>query len=206
MRFLFIHRHRHAFAIRLMCRVLEVSSSGYYDWVKRAPSHRPREDLRLAKKIKAIHEASRSVYGAPRIHADLRAQGEHVSRRRVSRLMRQQGLRSKVKRRFRATTDSRHNHPVAANLLDRHVTVAQANRVWVADMTYIRTREGWLYLAAVMDLDTRQIVGWAMDSQMPWTLAARALVMALQRKRPSSGLIHHSDRGSQYACGDYQNS
>ena len=204
MRFLFIHRHRDIFAIRLMCRVLEVSASCYYDWVRRVPSHRRLDDLRLAEKIKAIHDASRRVYGTPRVHAELRVQGEHISRRRVARLMRQQNLQAKQKRKFRVTTDSRHNHPVAPNLLQRQFTVAQPNTAWVADITYIHTREGWLYLAAIMDLATRQIVGWAMDCHMPWTLVARALVMALQRRNPPPGLIHHSDRGSQYACGEYR--
>jgi transposase InsO family protein len=204
MKFQFIRDHREDFPVRLMCRVLDVSSSGFYDWLERPESPRAVENRALVAKIQAIHGDSRRTYGSPRVHASLQDAGYRIGRHRVARLMRDHGIRAKTKRKFRVTTDSRHDHPVAPNRLDRQFEVAAPNTVWVADISYIPTREGWLYLAVVLDLFSRQVVGWAMDQQMPQELTLAALDMAIQRRRPLPGCMHHSDRGSQYAAGDYQ--
>jgi transposase InsO family protein len=204
MKFRFIRDHREDFPVRLMCRVLDVSSSGFYDWLERPESPRAVENRALVAKIQAIHGDSRRTYGSPRVHASLQDAGYRIGRHRVARLMRDNGIRAKTKRKFRVTTDSRHDHPVAPNRLDRQFEVAAPNTVWVADISYIPTREGWLYLAVVLDLFSRQVVGWAMDQQMPQELTLAALDMAIQRRRPLPGCMHHSDRGSQYAAGDYQ--
>jgi putative transposase len=204
MTFQFIRDHREHFPVRLMCRVLEASPSGFYDWLRRPESQRAAEDRALIEKIQAVHTESRRTYGSPRVHASLKAAGYRIGRKRVARLMRENDIRAKAKRKFKVTTDSRHDHPVAPNLLDRQFTVEAPNTVWLADISYIWTREGWLYLAVVLDLFSRQVVGWAMDEQMPQELTLAALDMALQRRRPLPGLMHHSDRGSQYAAGAYQ--
>src|SRR3954453_20748794 len=204
MKFRFIRDHREDFPVRLMCRVLDVSSSGFYDWLGRPGSPRAVENRALVPKIQAIHGDSRRTYGSPRVHASLQDAGYRIGRHRVARRMRDNDSRAKTNRKFRVTTDSRHDHPVAPNRLDRQFTVAAPNTVWVADISYIPTREGWLYLAVVLDLFSRQVVGWAMDQQMPQELTLAALDMALQRRRPLPGCMHHSDRGSQYAAGDYQ--
>ena len=204
MTFQFIRDHREHFPVRLMCRVLEASPSGFYDWLRRPESQRAAEDRALIEKIQAVHNESRRTYGSPRVHASLKAEGYRIGRKRVARLMRENDIRAKAKRKFKVTTDSRHDHPVAPNLLDRQFTVEAPNTVWLADISYIWTREGWLYLAVVLDLFSRQVVGWAMDEQMPQELTLAALDMALQRRRPLPGLMHHSDRGSQYAAGAYQ--
>jgi putative transposase len=204
MKFRFIRDHREDFPVRLMCRVLDVSSSGFYDWLERPESPRAVENRALVAKIQAIHGDSRRTYGSPRVHASLQDAGYRIGRNRVARLMRNNAIRAKTKRKFRVTTDSRHDHPVAPNRLDRQFEVAAPNTVWIADISYIPTREGWLYLAVVLDLFSRQVVGWAMDQQMPQELTLAALDMAIQRRRPLPGCMHHSDRGSQYAAGDYQ--
>jgi putative transposase len=203
-KFQFIRDHREYFPVRLMCRVLEASPSGFYDWLRRPESPRAAEDRALVAKIEAVHGESRRTYGSPRVHASLKAEGYRIGRKRVARLMRENDIRARTKRKFRVTTDSRHDHPVAPNRLDRQFTVAAPNTVWLADISYIWTREGWLYLAVVLDLFSRQVVGWAMDEQMPQELTLTALDMALKRRRPLPGLMHHSDRGSQYAAGAYQ--
>jgi transposase InsO family protein len=202
--FQFIRDHREHFPVRLMCRVLEASPSGFYDWLRRPESQRAAEDRALIEKIQAVHNESRRTYGSPRVHASLKAAGYRIGRKRVARLMRENDIRPRTKRKFKVTTDSRHDHPIAPNLLDRQFTVEAPNTVWLADLSYIWTREGWLYLAVVLDLFSRQVVGWAMDEQMPQELTLAALDMALQRRRPLPGLMHHSDRGSQYAAGAYQ--
>lgn len=187
-----------------MCRVLEVSRAGFYLWLKRPASRRSVENDRLLEVIRMIHRESRGVYGSPRVHAQLRGLAGRYGRKRIARLMRAHGIRGKQKRRFRATTDSQHAFPTSGNILDRKFDVAVANQAWVADITYIATREGWLYLAAVMDLYSRRIVGWAMDSRICRHLVAKALFMACANRHPAPGLLHHSDRGSQYASDDYQ--
>lgn len=207
MKYACIARHRGEFPVRLMCRVLSVSRSGFYSAQRREPSTRARRDEALRLKVRAAHARSRRRYGAPRVHAELEAQGEQVGKKRVARLMREDGLVARRKRRFVRTTDSRHNHPIAPNLLDRQFgvkEVAGPNRVWVSDLTYVPTREGWLFLAIVLDLASRRVVGWAMRETLEAELTLAALRMALADRRPAPGLVHHSDRGSQYACGDYR--
>ena len=202
MRFAFIEKHAEQFDIDAMCRMLEVSRSGYYAWRRRPLSRRAREDRQLLPQIRAIHHRWRRSYGSPRIHRELRAQGVACGRHRVARVMREAGLRAKHARRFRATTDSAHSYPVAPNRLKREFTVTEIDAVWLADITYLWTREGWLYLALVMDLCSRRILGWAMAARINQELTLAALRMAvLHGRRPK---LHHSDRGSQYACKAYR--
>lgn len=187
-----------------MCRVLPVSRSGYYAW-KRAPeSHRAAENRRLEADIQRLFDDHRGRYGAPRITLDLQAEGWRVSRRRVAQRMRAMGLRARAARRFKATTQSRHTLPVAPNRLEQDFTAAGPNQKWVADITYRWTGEGWLYLAVVLDLYSRTVVGWSMSERITRERVIAALTMAIFRRRPAPGLILHSDRGSQYAALDYQ--
>lgn len=205
MRLRFIEDHRDEFPTRLMCSVLGVSASGYYAWRGRPESQRAAANRQLLVEVRRVHGRHHGRYGSPRVHAALRAEGVAASRGRVARLMRRHGIRGAAARRFRPiTTDSRHGLPVAPDLLGQAFQVAEPNRVWLADITYLPTAEGWLYLAAVLDLATRKIVGWAMRDHMRAELATSALVMAIQRQRPPAGLIQHSDRGSQYASRDYR--
>lgn len=185
--------------------MLEVSESGYYRWKQRPKSARAVEDERLLNSIRASHEESHGNYGSPRVWEDLREQGERTSKKRVARLMRQSGLKGAMpcKRRV-VTTDSEHQHPIAENLLDREFTATEPNQKWVSDITYIATDEGWLYLATVMDLFSRRIVGWSMSERIDQELTLSALRMAVQTRQPAAGLLHHSDRGSQYAAASYQ--
>jgi transposase InsO family protein len=195
------------YPIERLCQVLEVSVSGYYDWAKReiVPGPRAREDRDLAQQIANLHLRSRQTYGSPRIVAALRTHGRRHGRNRVARLMRLQGLRGRQPSRYRPqTTDSRHPHPIAPNRLKEVGVPAAPNRVWVADITYIPTRQGWLYLAAVLDLFSRRIVGWAMSSSIDSALVLQSLTMALRHRRPNTGLIFHSDRGVQYAAGSFR--
>jgi len=203
-RFRFIQMEKALYPTRLLCRTLAVSASGFYAWCRRGLSVRAREDAALKVDIRAAHAASGKRYGSPRIHADLKADDQRVGRKRVARLMREEGIEGQRKRRFRVTTDSRHTHPIAANELNRNFTASEPNKIWVTDITYIWTREGWMYLAAILDLFSRRVVGWSMDSCIDRTLALDALNMALKTRRPESGLLHHSDRGVQYASADYQ--
>ena len=187
-----------------MCPTLEVSRSGFYAWFGRNESSRAREDLRLTVLIREEHEKSRATYGAPRIHAALKKRGEACGLHRVERLMQAAGIRSKMRRKFTRTTNSNHPHPIAPNLLDRQFTVSAANQVWVSDITYIATDEGWLYLASTLDLYSRMVVGWAMSESMPASLVESALQMAIDRRSPPAGMLHHSDRGVQYAAHAFQ--
>jgi putative transposase len=205
MKFAFIAGHRETYTVGRRCAVLEVSRSGYYAWMDRPRSARAHADDRLQVHIGAIHRTSRGCYGAPRVHAELQQQGLRCGRKRVARVMRQSGLHGCTPRRRRVgTTDSRHGYPIAPNHLAQDFTAAAPNRVWVADITYIGTEEGWLYLAAVIDLYARSVVGWAMAATMTQQLTLEALQMALGRRQPPPGWMHHSDRGSQYAAADYQ--
>ena len=207
MRYGCIERHLCQFPVTLMCRVLEVTRSGFYAWREREPSARARTDQRLRIEVRAIHGSSRGRYGSPRVHAELQARGERVSRKRVARLMRLEGLRGKKRRRFRTTTNSDHAYPIAQNVLDRKFDVEQIggpNQAWVSDITYVPTREGWLYLAVILDLASRLVVGWSMGETLESRLAVDAFKMALQRRRPDGGLLHHSDRGVQYASTEYR--
>lgn len=187
-----------------MCRVLGVSKSRYYDWTSREVNLRKTEDERLLARIKEVFKKSKKTYGSRRVHKHLVIEGETCSRRRVERLMRKNGIRPKVKKRFVVTTDSNHDLPVADNLLDRDFEVEEPNRTWVSDITYIPTDEGWLYLAGVVDLYNREVVGWSMSEKIDRYLVIAALDMATGRKKPFPGLVAHSDRGSQYASFDYQ--
>ena len=205
MRFRLIEDHQGVWPVRVMCEALSVSPSGYYAWRSRPDSPRKIANRDLLADIRRVHAQHQERYGAPRVHAELRAEGQTVNRKRVERVMRQHGLRARAPRRYRVcTTDSKHSFPVAANLLDQNFVADQPNQVWLADITYIPTSEGWLYLAVILDLFTRKVVGWAMRDHMRAELTIAALTMAIQRQRPGAGLIHHSDRGSQYAAGDYR--
>jgi len=187
-----------------MCSTLEVSRAGFYAWLRGGESNRSRENRRLTELIRAEHERSRGIYGSPRIHAVLKSRGEACSLNRIERLMRRAGIRSKIRRKFRKTTNSKHSHPVAANLLDQDFSTRAPNQVWVSDITYIWTDEGWLYLASTMDLYSRMVVGWSMSATMPASLVVNALTMAIHRRSPPAGMIHHSDRGVQYAADAFQ--
>ena len=207
MRYACIARHRGEYPVRLMCRVLAVSPSGFYAAQRRRPSARAQRDQALRLQVRAVHKKSRRTYGAPRVHAELRTKGEPVARKRVARLMREDGLVGRRPRRRVRTTDSQHAQPVAPNVLQRRFKVDQVpglDRVWVSDLTYVPTREGWLFLAIVLELASRRVVGWAMRETLDADLALAALRMALAHRRPTPGLLHHSDRGSQYACGEYR--
>ena len=190
--------------VALMCRVLGVSRSGLYAWQRRGRSARAETDDDLSRRIRASHTTSRGTYGGPRVHRDLRRQGVRVGRKRVERLMRREGLRGRVRRRFRRTTDSSHALPVAPNVLDRRFAVDAPDRVWAGDITYVRTADGWAYLAVILDLYSRLIVGWALADHMRTELVESALVSALNKRKPSPDLLHHSDRGSQYASASYR--
>lgn len=187
-----------------MCSILEVSPSGFYASCDRPESRRALESARLGTLVKEVHEESRNNYGVPRIHAELRARGEKCGRHRVARLMRERDLRGRVRRRYRTTTKSDARHPVAPNLLQREFSAERPDQIWVGDITYLWTREGWLYLAVLIDLYSRIVVGWSMSSRMPVDLTLAALEMAVGRRGISAGLIHHSDRGSQYTAKAYQ--
>ncbi len=204
MKFGFIQAEKAQYPVALLCRVLGVSRAGYYAWEGREESARQKANAALAERIRQVHQQSRGNYGSPRVHAELKAQGEHVGRHRVARLMREEGLRARRRRRFVHTTDSKHGLPVAPNVLARDFRPPGPNRVWATDITYVPTREGWLYLAVVMDLFSRRIIGWAMAECIDRHLVLAALDMALKGRRPPEGLLHHSDRGSQYASEDYQ--
>lgn len=191
--------------IQRLCAVFAVSRSGYYAWSQASGSARARQEAQLRLKIAAVHQQSRETYGSPRITIELRAQGERVGRHRVARLMRQAGLRGRQKRRYRVrTTDSRHSHPIAPNRLATLPVPTQPDRVWVSDLTYVPTDEGWLYVAGVLDRCSRCLVGWAMGSTLDTAVPLAALLMALRQRQPGPGLIHHSDRGVQYASADYR--
>ena len=187
----------------MLCRVLNVTESGYHSWRTR-PHIRKHDNHALLGHISAVHQDSRGRYGAPRVHVELNERGVRCSRRRVARLMRSAGLQGKGKRKYKHTTDSEHALPVAENLVQRTFSVPQPNAVWAGDLTYLRTREGWLYLAVLLDLHSRRVVGWAMGSRMTTDLPLSALSMAYHRRRPSPGLVHRSDRGTQYASHRYQ--
>lgn len=204
MRYRFIDQHRRVWPVVIMCKVLQVSRGGFYGWRRRPQSLQAKRRCALTVKIKAVHEQSRQTYGSPRVHRELLAQDECCCKNTVATIMAESGIKSCIKRKFKATTDSNHGHPVADNLLNRNFEQTAPNRVWTSDITYIRTREGWLYLAIVIDLFSRMIVGWAMSSRITSQLTIDALEMAVARRCPGKGLLHHSDRGGQYACKDYQ--
>ncbi len=205
MRFRFIEDRRSDYPVRVMCRVLEVSPAGYYAWRSRPESSRSAANRELMESIRRAHRDSHGRYGSPRIHAELKAQGHGASRGRIERQMRCHGIRAiaATPRRCR-TTDSGHDFPIAPNLLGRNFSAAARNQIWLADITYIETSQGWLYLAAILDLYSRRIVGWKMGDHLRTALPLDALRMAIKAQRPGDGLIHHSDRGVQYASTEYR--
>ena len=204
MRYRFIAVEKAFYPVTVLCRVLQVARSGFYAWLHRPPSSRDKANTRLQVAIRAAHARSRGTYGSPRVHFELGVQGFTAGRNRVARQMRQMGLMGRRPKRFRHTTDSNHIQPVAANHLQRQFAVEQPNRVWVTDITYIWTREGWLYLAVILDLFARRVVGWSMAGHLRTELVLEALRMALGRRLPEAGLLHHSDRGCQYASTAYR--
>jgi transposase InsO family protein len=205
-KFSFIETHLGVFPVEAACDTLAVSRSGYYAWLERPDSSaRATRRRDLAEKIKAIHEANRCVYGSPRVFQALKADGEAVCENTVAAVMREHEIRARTKRKFvPRTTDSSHGRPVAANVLGRQFEATRPDRKWVVDITYVPTDEGWLYLAGVLDLCSRKLVGWSMADHMRAELTGDALSMAVARRCPDAGLLHHSDRGVQYACDDYQ--
>ncbi len=206
MRFVFIQAHARIFRVRTMCRVLEVSRAGYYAWRARPLAERVAADRVLAARIRAVHKDKKQRYGSPRIHRELRGEGIRCGKKRGERLMQQEGLRAKSARCYRVTTQSEHREPIAPNHLARQfavATIARPDRVWAADITYIPTREGWLYLAVILDLGSRRVVGWALRTRLDQQLALGALRMALAHRGAHGGL-HHSDRGVQYASAAYR--
>ena len=205
MKYAFIHEHRRRWPVRVQCRVLGVSASGFYDHLKRRPGPRKLRRAALGERIARVHAESRGRYGGPRVHAQLRRDGEKVSRKTVASIMRQRDLRGKTRRkRTPRTTDSRHDQPIAPNVIERDFTATAPNQKWLADITYVDTDEGWLYLAAVLDCFSRKIVGWAAADHLRSELVEEALTAALRTRGPGDGLIHHSDRGAQYASGPFR--
>jgi transposase InsO family protein len=204
MRYDFVERHRGRWPVRLMCRALCVSPGGYYDWRGRPTSGTKQRREALVVAIKAIHGEVKARYGRPRVHAELAARGLPRSVNTVAKLMRERGVAAKTRRKSRCTTDSKHDRPVAENVLDRRFEPAAPGQAWTADITYVATREGWPYLAAVEDLDSRRIVGWSMSERVDSRLVVDALAMAISARSPEAGLVAHSDRGSQYAGEHYQ--
>jgi putative transposase len=197
-----IHRRRNHYPIRLMCRLLKVSPSGYYAWRTRPESRRARFDRELTRSIRQVHAESDGTYGSPRVHVELKASGWQCGRAKVARLMRNAGLKGCPKRRFRVTT--KRGMVKASNLLEQDFSVAGANEVWASDITFIWTGQGWLYLAVVMDLYSRKIIGWSMSRRIDRRIVVDAMQMALSHRQPTGSLIHHSDRGSQYLSDDFQ--
>jgi putative transposase len=203
-RFEFIEAHQGEFSIEAMCRCFELTRSGYYAWLKRPESARAVADRALSEHIERVFEQNQKRYGAPRISKRLRQQGRRHSKKRVARLMRERGLRASTPRKRVITTDSKHSEPIAPNRLNREFTATEPNQKWAGDITYIWTGEGWLYLAVMIDLFSRMIVGWAMSDRIDQQLTTSALLMAFEKRQPGKSLLVHSDRGVQYAASDYR--
>jgi transposase InsO family protein len=204
MKYGFIEDYRSSLRVTKMCQALKVSRSGYYDWLSRSESNRSKENRVFLSYIRIVHEKSRQTYGSPRVTDELNQSGIRCGENRVANLMRENGIKAKRSRKFKVTTHSKHNYPVAPNLLNRQFEVSTPNAVWVSDITYIWTSEGWLYFAGVLDLYSRRIVGWSMSHRITEQLTLDALNQALLHRQPPSGLLHHSDRGRQYASDNYQ--
>jgi putative transposase len=200
----FVRKYQGQHCVSVLCRMLQVSRSGYFDWQKRTPSRRALEEEQLLVSVRQEYNTSKGRYGSPRLHRELLEKGIRCSRNRLVRLMRKHQITARPLRRFVVTTDSGHTLPVADNKLNRQFTAEAPNRKWTADITYVYTREGWLYLAVVLDLFSRRVIGWAMSSTLERSMVIDALQMALSSRKPAAGLLCHSDRGSQYASGDYQ--
>ena len=204
MKFELVDAEKAHYPIEILCDVLGVSRSGFYAWRKRKPSGRATTRARLAAEIAAVHKKSKRRYGSPRIHRELRAKGVRVSRKTIESVMREKGIVARHKRRFRRTTDSNHAHPIAPNLVARDFEPTAANQVWAGDVTYIATDEGWAYLAVLLDLFSRRVVGWAISETNDTELALAALSQAVRGRLVPAGLVHHTDRGSPYASADYR--
>lgn len=204
MRYVFIRDHRFEFRVKKMCEVLEVSRGGFYTWLRNPESERSCSNRALLREIRIAFDHSRQTYGSPRLAVELKESGVSCSENRVARLMRLGGIHAVSKRKYRVTTNSKHDHPVAANLLNRDFSADRPNRVWLSDITYVWTTEGWLYLAGVIDVYSRMVVGWSMGSRMTAALTLEALNQAIARREIRPELMHHSDRGGQYAATEYQ--
>jgi putative transposase len=204
MKFAFIHAEKACFPVAALCRLLGVSRQGYYAFARRPPSSRVQRDRALQERVQQVHAESRGTYGSPRVLAALRQRGERVGKRRVERTLRNLGLRGRSPRRWRTTTRANPAHPVVGNVLDRDFTASRPNERWVTDISYIWTNEGWCYLAVILDLFSRSVVGWALDATLNTSLPLAALGMAVRRRKPEAGLMHHSDRGCQYTSSDYR--
>ena len=204
MKYWFMNQHCSSHGVQKMCRVLGVSRSGYYRWKRQPQSKRHKENEKILMEIRESHKNSRRAYGSPRITKDLQATGTKCSENRVARLMRNNGIVGKAKKKFKATTNSKHNLPVAENLLKQNFAAQKPNTVWVSDITYIWTLEGWLYLAVILDLYSRQVVGWAMSDRLTSDFVIKALYQAIGRRNPGSCCIFHSDRGVQYASAGFR--
>ena len=204
MKYAFIREHKQIYKLTRLCELLDVSSSGYYDWLDRPESNRSRENKLLTVKIRRSHQQSNKIYGSPRIHEDLIAEGETCSVNRVARLMKEADIESKMARKFVVTTDSRNTSQPAPDLLKRRFSVDKHNEAWVSDTTFIATREGWLYLAIILDLFSRQVIGWSMSTKNDTLLVQDALTMAVWRRGKINDVIVHSDQGSTYASGGYR--
>ena len=204
MKFRFVQEYRETFRVGKMCEVLKVSRSGFYAWLRREPSRRQAEYDRLSERIRKVHAATHGIYGAPRVYRELREAGERCGRHRVARIMRAEGLRGRAKRRFRWAQTRRSERPAAPDQLHRDFTSNRPNEIWVSDITMIRTGEGPLHLATILDLFSRKVVGWATSRHARYQLASEALQMALTQRKPPTGLVHHSDRGAQYTALEYQ--
>lgn len=205
MKYQFIHSHRGEFGLEKMCRTLGVSRSGYYSWLTRKPTCRSEENARLETEIQVIHEESRRTYGLIRLLKDLIVRGFRCGKNRLYRLMKKLGIFAKTRKKFKVTTHSKHNYPVSDNLLNRNFQADEPDRVWVSDITYLRTDEGWAYLCVILDLYSRKVVGWALSHRLTADLAIKALRQAVWNRRPGPGLVFHSDRGVQYACKRFRN-
>jgi putative transposase len=204
MRYAFIKEHRQQWTVVLMCKVLEVAVSGFYDWWGRPKSKRSQENEKLTEQILMFHCGSRCTYGSPRIYKDMKGAGHSVSENRVARLMKLKGIRGKAKRKFKTTTTSKHQRPRVENLVKQDFQTSQPNKLWVSDITYIATLEGWLYLAVILDVFSRKVIGWAFSERLTDDLVLTALRMAKQQRSTLNNLIYHSDQGSQYASHDFQ--
>jgi len=205
MNYQFIQRYSSEFSVQKMSKTLGISRSGYYEWLNRKPGKWEEDNQKILESVKTIHAASQEIYGSPRITEELREQGYSCSRQRVARIMRKHGICSKTKKKFKVTTDSKHNYPASPNFLDQDFAAKHLNEKWVSDITYIRTKEGWLYLTIILDLFNREIVGWSMSNRMKTeTTTIPALIQACKRKQPDPDLIFHSDQGIQYASKEFR--
>jgi len=204
MKFAFIHAEKASFPVAALCRLLGVTRQGYYAFASRPASARADRERTLRERLRALHAESRGTYGSPRLHAALRREGSKVSKRRVERAIRSMGLQGRLRRRWRVTTRANPAHPVVGNSLARDFSASRPNERWVTDISYVWTDEGWCYLAVIVDLFSRAVVGWALDTTLCTQLPLAALEMAIRRRRPSTGLLHHSDRGCQYTSAEYR--